>query len=96
MQKSLQARLEKLENDVDQLVVRRGRFWSTCICFPESEPPEFFSEEEQEIASRVKCLIHGERFERREIRFLYIPTWRVEQRYPNYLRKSEQYRRAGR
>jgi len=96
MQKGFHRRLDKLNNQVDQLISTRGRMSSTCICFPLSEPPRFFYPEEQEIASRVKCPIHGERFQRSEMQsyFLYASLWLLERRYQGYLVRSEQYRRA--
>lgn len=95
MQKGFHRRLDKLNDQVDQLISTRGRMSTTCICFPLSEPARFFYPEEQEIASRVKCPIHGERFQRREMSyFLYASLWLLERRYQVYLVQSEQYRRA--
>jgi len=68
---------------------------SICICFPLSEPPRFFYPEEQEIASRVKCPMHEERFQREmPSLFVYVPLWLLKRRYQVYLDQSEQYRRA--
>jgi len=94
MQKGFHRRLDKLSYQVDQLIATRGRMSSTCICFPLSELPRFFYPEEQEIASRVKCLIHGERFQRRENVARFFSMWMLERRYQSYLLRSEQYRRA--
>lgn len=86
--------LEKLQGEVDDLITKRGRMSATCICFPKSEPPRFWYPKEQEIASRVKCPIHGERFERREHFHCYPPLWLLQKRYTTYISLSEQYRRA--
>jgi len=67
---------------------------SICICFPLSEPPRSFYPEEQKIASRVKCPIHGERFQRRERLLRFHSMWLLERRFQSYLRRTEQYRRA--
>ena len=94
MQKGLHRRLDKISDQVDQLVATRGRMSSACICFPLSEPPRFFYPEEQEIASRVKCAIHGERFQRREGLSRFYSMWMLERRFQSYLCRSEQYRQA--
>jgi hypothetical protein len=94
MKKGFHRRLGKLNDQVDHLIAARGRMSSDCICFPLSEPPRFFYPEEQEIASRVKCLIHGDRFQRREKVARFFSMWMLERRYQSYLLQSEQYRRA--
>jgi hypothetical protein len=40
----------------------RSIFSADCICFPENEPPFFCFPSEEEIAAKVKCPLHGNRF----------------------------------
>ena len=94
MQKSFQRRLEELSHGVDHLIKKRCGISSACICFPESEQPRFFHEKEQEIASRLKCPIHGERFYRLQQFWVYQPLWLRTSRYLNHFSLSEQYQRA--
>jgi hypothetical protein len=47
-----------------------------CICFPEKEQPFFGFDYEAEIAFRVKCPLHGDRFQPRV--HLFIAGWRRE------------------
>jgi hypothetical protein len=55
----------------------KTNFSPDCICWPDNEYPFFGFDIEREIASRVKCSVHGERttmiFQR-----LYLPAWRRE------------------
>jgi len=66
---------------------------SDCICFPENEQPFFGFPVEQEIAARVKCSLHGDRF--RPMFHLYVPKWRREnEKKVRWFRLSEQYHKA--
>jgi hypothetical protein len=66
---------------------------SDCICFPENEPPFFGFPIEQEIASEVKCPLHGDRFQ--PMFHLYVPKWRRDnEQSVRWFRLSEQYHKA--
>ena len=72
----------------------RSRFSFQCICFPENEPPSFNWPVEQEIAARVKCPLHGDRF-RPVTFFVYVSQWLREKRQIlMQTHHSEQYRKA--
>jgi len=51
-------------------------FAPDCVCFPEKEQPFFGFDYEAEIAFRVKCPLHGDRFQPR-VR-LFTSGWRRE------------------
>jgi hypothetical protein len=68
-------------------------FSADCICFPENEPPSFGFPIEREIAGKVKCSLHGERFA--PLFHLYVPKWLREQFWKRvWTNHSEQYRKA--
>jgi hypothetical protein len=90
MRQSLINRIARAEETANA----RSRFSTECICFPANEPPSFNWPVEQEIAARVKCPLHGDRF-RPERFFVYVSQWLREKR-PILMRThhSEQYRKA--
>jgi hypothetical protein len=45
-------------------VKAHSKFSPECTCFPEKEPPFFNWPIEQQVATQVKCPLHGERFKR--------------------------------
>jgi hypothetical protein len=66
---------------------------SGCICFPEKERPSFGFPIEMEIADRVKCPLHGDRFT--PLFHLYVPKWLREKFWERLTTNhSEQYRKA--
>ena len=72
----------------------QSRFSPQCFCFPENEPPFFNWPVEQEIAARVKCPLHGERF-KPLLFFVYVSQWLREKRQIlMQTHHSEQYRKA--
>ena len=68
-------------------------FSPACICFPQNEHPGFGFPIEREIAGRVRCPQHGERFTPQF--HLYVPKW-LREKYAKRLTTfhSEQYRKA--
>jgi hypothetical protein len=40
----------------------QSKFSAECICFPADEPPFFGLPIEEQIAAKVKCPLHGNRF----------------------------------
>jgi hypothetical protein len=71
----------------------RSVFSVDCICFPEKERPFFGFPIEMEIAGKVKCPLHGERF--KPLFHLYVPKWLREKSWAHLAGfHSEQYRKA--
>ena len=69
-------RVEKLEKQVRRAASACGIFPAECICFPPShnERPVFGFYVLREIAFKVKCPLHGDRFTADRL-FLYVPKW---------------------
>ncbi len=87
--RSLIQRIERAEGALKE----QSFFSSDCICFPEKEPPSFGFPIEMEIADRVKCPLHGQRFT--PIFHIYVPIWlREKLRRNSAAHHSEQYRKA--
>jgi hypothetical protein len=86
---TFERRLERAEHAVKT----QSKFSTDCICFPENEPPFFGFPLEQEIAAKVKCALHGDRFEPRF--YIYVPRWRREnEKKVRWFRLSPQYHKA--
>jgi hypothetical protein len=87
--RTLLARIERAE----QLTKVKTNFSLDCICWPDNEYPFFGFDIEREIASSVKCSVHGERqtmiFQR-----IYLPAWRREKEIIRRSRLSPQYQKA--
>jgi hypothetical protein len=58
LNRTLQNRIERAE----LAAKAEHRFSAECICFPADEPPFFGFPLEEQIAARVKCPLHGDRF----------------------------------
>jgi hypothetical protein len=56
--RTLLKRLEKVE----EALKAQSIFSQDCICFPETEQPFFCSPSEEPVAAKVKCPLHGNRF----------------------------------
>ena len=67
-------------------------FAPDCICFPEKERPFFGFDYEAEIAFRVKCPLHGDRFQPRV--HLFIACWRREREKTRRATLSAQFKKA--
>src|SRR5450432_3306545 len=67
-------------------------FSSSCICFPEKERPTFGFPIEMEIAGKVKCPLHGERFT--PLFHIYVPIWLREKLWNHLSSHTDQYRKA--
>jgi hypothetical protein len=90
MRQNLISRIARAE----EAAKTRSRFSTECICFPENEPPFFNWPVEQEIAARVKCPLHGDRFKPVKF-FVYVSQWLREKReILMQTHHSEQYRKA--
>jgi hypothetical protein len=59
-----------------ELAAERHRFSQVCICFPQKEQPRFPFPIMQEIAARIECPLHGERFTPQGS--IYTSKWRRE------------------
>jgi hypothetical protein len=90
MRQDLTSRIARAE----EAAKAQSRFSTQCICFPENEPPFFNWPVEQEIAARVKCPLHGDRFKAVKF-FVYVSQWlREKQPILMQTHHSEQYRKA--
>ncbi len=88
MLKTLVRRIEVAES----AAVGRLKFSEDCICFPAKEPAVFFSDEEQETAYRVKCPLHGDRFQKHY--HLFRPAWLRERQAMAWKNRDAQYKKA--
>jgi hypothetical protein len=91
-QRNLLARIENAERLADAAMGQT--FSGGCICFPKDEPPFFGFPIEEQIATRVKCPLHGDRFKPLQF-YVYVSAW-LREKLPNLLRSrhSEQFRKA--
>ena len=89
LNRTLQNRIERAE----QAAKAQSKFSPACTCFPPNEPPFFGFPIEQEIAAKVKCPLHGDRFEPEF--YLYVPKWRRDnEKKVRWFRLSPQYHKA--
>jgi len=89
MQRTLLAQIERVEKAAEAQSI----FSPDCICFPKNQPPFFCFLIEEQIAAKVKCPLHGERF--KPIRFrIYVGKWRREGEPHRRQILSPQYRKA--
>jgi hypothetical protein len=88
LRKSLITRIERLE----QAARAQSRFSAECICFRAHEPPFFGFPVEEQIAAKVKCPLHGERF--KPLFHLYVPGWRRESEKKRWPGLSQQYHKG--
>ena len=70
----------------------QSMFSQDCICFPGKEQPFFGFPIEMEIADKVKCPLHGDRF--KALFHIYVPIWLREKLWNHLTTHSEQYRKA--
>ena len=88
--RSLELRIARLE----QVAKAHAKFDPACICFPENEPPKVGWPVELEVAAKVKCPLHGDRFESPRP-FVYVSKWLREKIWTGRgPRRSEQYQKA--
>jgi len=71
--RTLLKRIEKAE----EALKAQSIFSPDCLCFPEKEQPFFCLPFEEEVAAKVKCPLHCDRF-RQPIFSLYVAKWRRE------------------
>ena len=88
--RSLSSRIKRLEDAAQALpIVSPG-----CICFPKKEPPYLAFPVEYEIAAKVKCPLHGDRF-RTPSYFVYVSKWLRKKLWDHmWTHHSPQYRKA--
>jgi hypothetical protein len=91
-QRNLMARIENAERIADATLGQT--FSGGCICFPKDDPPWFGWPIEEQVAARLKCPLHGERFKRSHF-YIYVAQW-LREKLPQLLssRHSSQYRKA--
>jgi hypothetical protein len=87
--RNIRLRIARLE----QTAKVHAKYEPACICFPNTEPPFFCSPWEEEIAARVKCPLHGNRF-RQTTFHIYVAKWRRESEPIRRQRLSWQYQKA--
>jgi hypothetical protein len=86
------ARIENAEKIADAALGQT--FSGGCICFPKNEPPFFGFPVEEQIAAKVKCPLHGERFKTPQF-YIYVAKWLREKLWKLlWIYHSEQYRKA--
>jgi hypothetical protein len=80
---TFERRLERAEHAAKT----QSKFSTDCICFPET------SHRSSDFAAKVKCALHGDRFEPRL--YSYVPRWRREnEKKVRWFRLSPQYHKA--
>ena len=84
--------LKRIEQ-AEKALLAQSIFSADCICFPENEPPFFCFPSEEEIAAKVKCPLHGNRF-RQPMVHIYVAKWRREGEPKRRQRLSPQYQKA--
>jgi hypothetical protein len=91
-QRNLIARIENAERVADATLGQT--FSGGCICFPKHDPPCFGWPIEENVAAKLKCPLHGERFKSPQF-FVYVAKW-LREKLPKFLwsRHSDQYRKA--
>src|ERR1035441_3695181 len=87
--RTLLKRLEKVE----EALKAQSIFSQDCICFLETEQPFFCSPSEEPVAAKVKCPLHGNRFNQ-PVFHVYVSQWRREKEPARRQRLSAQYRKA--
>ena len=88
--RALMKRIEKAE----ETLKAQSIFSPGCICFPEKDQPFFYEIYQEEIAAKVKCPLHGDRF-KQPICHIYVSAWlREKQMQHLWIYHGEQYRKA--
>jgi len=90
--RGLYKRTERLHQKLEQFAKDHFIHSENCICFPENEQPIFSNELQIEIASAVKCPLHGDRFFRPSLRFMAL--WFVPMLPRFRQRRTPQHRKA--
>ena len=71
-QRNLIARIENAERVADATLGQT--FSGGCTCFPKHEPPFFGSLIEEQMAAKIKCPLHGDRFKSPQFH-VYVAKW---------------------
>ena len=90
MNQALRKRVERAEEAVRLLL----RVSPECICFPDQEQPTFYWRVEWEIAARLKCPVHGDRFRLVPFRWFYVADWILEKPDAFLAYRSPKFRKA--
>lgn len=83
---------EKRIERVELAAKAQSKFSAQCICFPADEQPFFGLPIEEQIAAKVKCPLHGDRF--KPTFHIYVPKWRRNNEKIRWFRLSPQYHKA--
>jgi hypothetical protein len=87
--RTLLKRIEKAE----EALKAQSIFSPDCTCFPAEEQPFFCHLYEEDIAAKVKCPLHGDRF-KQPVYVMYVSKWRREKEPARRQRLSPQYQKA--
>lgn len=88
-------RVQGLERRIERAELAakaQSKFSAECICFPADEQPFFGLPIEEQIAAKVKCPLHGDRFA--PTFHIYVPKWRRESEKVRWFRLNPQYHKA--
>jgi hypothetical protein len=89
LNRTIENRIERAE----RAARAQSKFSPECICFPENEPPFFKTPLEMEIAAKLKCPSHGDRFPPQF--FVYVSEWLRAKLWKHlWSHHTEQYRKA--
>jgi len=93
--RSLERQIEKLEQLGHAIAEAQSKYSEDCICFPDAfeEQPRFCYHIMEVVAWRLKCPLHGNRFQL-FFRRLYLPDWRREALDEQRKTLSPQYQKA--
>ena len=87
--RALSKRIDRLE----EIVEAYSKFGSGCTCFPGPAPPFFVFPVFEAIAFKIKCPLHGDRFQLYPR--LFTPDWLREREIKKgWPRRTEQYLKA--
>ena len=87
--RALSKRIDRLE----EVIKAFSKFGSGCVCFPGPAPPFLIYPVLEAIAFKIKCPVHGDRFQL--YRLAFIPDWLREREIKyGWPRRSEQYLKA--
>jgi len=93
MSDHLRKEVGNFKRDLTALRKLQSKLSPNCICFPENEQPSFNWPLEGDIAFKLKCPVHGDRF-KWPIFFIYVSKWSRERAEILRQRRSRQHKRA--
>jgi len=93
--RSMKRRIEKLASLAREIAAAQSKYSEDCICFPDAseEQPRFCYHVMEDIAWRLKCPLHGNRF-KLFFRRLFLPDWHRDALDEQGKTLSPQYQKA--